>query len=113
MARKPKCRRVCRYPDTVGLTPVNCKENAVPVVLTVDEYEAIRLIDREGLSQEQCSCQLQVARTTAQKIYEQARRKLAEALVEGRPLRIEGGSYRICDGGETHCPAHHCCHKRR
>lgn len=71
------------------------------MVLALDEYEAIRLIDWEGLSQEQCSERMQIARTTAQKIYESARFKLSQALVEGLPLRIEGGAYRLCDGREA------------
>lgn len=71
------------------------------MILALDEYEAIRLIDWEGLSQEQCSERMQVARTTAQKIYESARLKLSQALVEGLPLRIEGGAYRLCDGREA------------
>lgn len=71
------------------------------MILALDEYEAIRLIDWEGLSQEQCSERMQVARTTAQKIYESARFKLSQALVEGLPLRIEGGAYRLCDGREA------------
>ncbi len=103
MARKPKCRRVCHLPGTMGFAPIQSEDGLTPVILTVDEYETIRLIDKEGLSQEQCSLQMQVARTTAQKIYETARKKLALALVDGRPLHIEGGAYRLCEGGQTAC----------
>ena len=49
----------------------------------MDEYEAIRLIDRQGFSQEECSSYMQVARTTVQMIYNSARQKLAEALETG------------------------------
>lgn len=73
------------------------------VVLTVDEYEAIRLIDKEGCSQEECSSYMKVARTTVQQIYTTARKKMADALVDGLPLRIEGGHYRLCDGREAAC----------
>jgi len=66
--------------------------------MTVDEYEAIRLIDLEGLTQEECAKQMNVARTTVQGIYAEARKKLARSLVDGKILLIEGGEYRLCEG---------------
>ena len=105
MPRPTKCRRVCHYPQTLEFRPTVTDEALPPVILAVDEYEAIRLIDREGLSQEECSRRMQIARTTVQRVYETARRKLADAIVEGRALRIEGGDFRLCDGhGCEHRP---------
>ncbi len=71
--------------------------------MTVDEYETIRLIDLEGFTQEECAEQMKVARTTVQGIYGKARRKLAEALVDGKVLIIEGGQYRLCDDEGEGC----------
>ncbi len=108
MPRPQKRRRVCHFPPAPEFAPTQEAPGKAPVILTLDEYEAIRLMDREGLSQEQCSQRMQVARTTAQKIYESARRKIAEVLVEGRPLQIQGGAYRLCDGQNTPCPGREC-----
>jgi predicted DNA-binding protein (UPF0251 family) len=65
--------------------------------MTVDEYETIRLIDLEGLTQEECSLRMEVSRTTAQAIYSSARKKLADCLINNNLLKIQGGDYRICE----------------
>ena len=111
MPRPKKCRRVCEFPQTLHFTPENLLETAQPVTLTVEEYETIRLIDKEGLSQEECGEIMQVARTTVQQIYASARKKLAQVLVEGLPLRIAGGDYALCTGREGMC-AGRACYKR-
>ncbi len=108
MPRPTKCRMVCRFPQTLEFIPAKDGEEKEPVILTVDEYETIRLIDKEGLSQEQCSQRMQVARTTVQKIYDSARRKIADVLVDGRPLRIDGGEYRLCNGVNRFCGVAEC-----
>jgi len=71
--------------------------------MSVDEYETIRLIDLQGFTQEECADQMNIARTTVQGIYNEARKKLADTLVNGKVLRIEGGDYQLCDGLEKHC----------
>lgn len=102
MARPRKCKSVCRFPRNLMFEPA---ENGTgpAVVLTIDEYETLRLIDREGFSQEACGEQMGVARTTVQQIYASARKKLADMLVEGLSLRIEGGDFRLCDGSRKAC----------
>lgn len=71
--------------------------------MTVDEYESIRLIDLEGFTQEECAKHMNIARTTVQGIYNEAKKKLAESLVNRKILWIEGGDYRLCDGTGIGC----------
>ena len=112
MPRPRKCRKVCHLPSEKEFYPANGCKNLPHIIMTVDEYECIRLIDKEGFSQEKCGEYMHIARTTVQQIYTNARRKLAETLVEGLPLLIEGGDYQLCDGQEHSC---NCggCHKHR
>ena len=90
MPRPRKCRQVCRLPRHDAFAPVGCARSAEAVVITVDEYETIRLIDYEGLSQEECAASMGVARTTVQQIYNTAREKLSAAL-GGAALPYSGG----------------------
>lgn len=103
MPRPRKCRKVCQLPPVRVFLPAGRAEDAPAVILTVDEYESIRLIDQMGFSQEDCGRYMNIARTTVQQIYTSARKKLADALVLGQPLRIEGGDFRLCTGEESHC----------
>lgn len=113
MSRPKKCRKVCRLPKTEAFIPLSSCTVGEAVILTVDEYETIRLIDREGLSQEECGTYMQIARTTAQQIYNSARAKLAKALVEGLPIKIAGGDYCLCSGEEEQCFCGGCERHRR
>lgn len=112
MPRPRKCRKVCCLPKFNEFQPAG--RAGETVVLTVDEYESIRLIDNEGFSQEECAGYMQVARTTVQQIYNSARGKIAKALVEGVGIRIEGGEYTLCDGTEKECGCGGCrSHRKR
>lgn len=101
MPRPRKSRNVCHFPRSLSFVPAEHGQEKEPVILTVDEYETIRLIDQEGFSQEECGERMGIARTTVQQIYATARRKLARMLVEGSPLQIAGGDYRLCDGNQN------------
>ena len=82
MPRPKKCRRVCGLPRCSEFGPAaRERSGSGPVLMSVEEYEAIRLIDYQGCSQAECSEYMCVARTTAQFIYNSARKKLATALV--------------------------------
>jgi len=65
------------------------------VTLTLDEVEALRLADLNGLYQEQAAKQMKISRPTFSRIVEEARRKVADALIHGKALRLEGGIVRI------------------
>ena len=91
--RRKKPREISSLPQNLGFRPINDFEGKPVVILTVDEYEMIRLVDKEGISQEECGVYMNVSRATAQRIYATARRKIAHSLVEGLPLQIEGGDY--------------------
>lgn len=101
MPRPSRCRRICREPEYDGFCPK--RGGSGEVLLTLDEYEAIRLLDLLGMTQEQCAGQMDISRTTVAEIYEKARYKLADALVNGKSLRVSGGNYRLCGGFES-CP---------
>lgn len=97
MARPTRCRRICAEPECPGFTP-RMETGAGETVLTMDEYEVIRLVDYEKQTHEQCAAQMEISRTTVTEIYESARFKLSDSLVNGRALMIAGGHYRVCRG---------------
>lgn len=104
MPRPRKCRRICSMPITDGFKPLS--ENASldgEVVLSIDEYEVIRLIDFEKLTQEQCSIQMVVSRTTITSIYDTARSNIADALINEKKLVIDGGEFIICELNKECC----------
>lgn len=104
MARPMKWRKVCCMPVNNRFGPLDSPVNIEDCIrMTVDEYEAIRLIDSEGFNQEECAEQMNIARSTVQNIYSEARKKLAGSLVNGKMLLIEGGEYRLCEGQENGC----------
>ena len=103
MPRPCKKRRVCFEPACRMFLPENACSKAPTLTMTVDEFEAIRLIDHEGMSQEECAKSMNVARTTVQAIYAVARAKLASMIVNGMALRIDGGDYVLCDEGSCIC----------
>ncbi len=86
------CRWVflSRLPPVKEFVPTPCL-NPEPVELTYPEYEALLLVDLEGLSQEEASRRMGVSRGTVWRLLESARRKLATALVESRPISILSG----------------------
>jgi len=93
MPRPRKCRRVGFVPDNQMFYPK--LQSDEEIVLSVEEVEAIRLSDLEALEQDACAESMGVSRGTFQRIINTARQKIADALVNGKAIRIEGGSYEV------------------
>ena len=90
MPRPFRCRRIEQLPVYRSFSPDDTAA-AESVQMTVDEFEALRLLDSEGLTQEACASRMNIARTTVTAIYDSARKKVADALVNGKRLLITGG----------------------
>lgn len=96
MARTPKCRKICSFPDYYSFIPEDANSKSIDsIILSLDEYETIRLLDYDGLNQLECANRMGVARTTVTAMYESARRKLVSAVIEGKRLRIAGGNIEL------------------
>lgn len=96
MGRIPKWRRVAFIPEITYFRPMG-GPSATPeeVRISVEEAEAIRLNDLEELEQEECAQRMNVSRPTFHRVLSSARRKVADALLNGKAIRIEGGNYEM------------------
>lgn len=91
--RPTRLRKISNPPVISGFKPYGAKDNHIKadVFLQLEEYEAIRLCDYEMLNHHQASVIMNVSRPTLTRIYSKARQKLAEALILGKQIIIEGG----------------------
>ncbi|MGP8153794.1 MAG: DUF134 domain-containing protein [Smithella sp.] len=103
---RPKClRNICGIPDKNyfkprGIPTVDLEE----VVLTLDEFEAVRLADYEQLYQEEAATSMSISRQTFGRIIEKAHKKIADVLLNGKALKIEGGEVNL-EEMKPHCRA--------
>lgn len=96
MPRPRRLRRVWFRPEVTYFKPAGVRMMELgEVILSMDEFEAIRLKDYEGLEQTEAAKKMNISQPTFQRLYESARKKIAEALVTGKAIRIEGGPYRF------------------
>ncbi len=102
MPRPSRSRRICQEPEYESFIPSGVAGRDA-VFLTLDEYEVIRLVDFEKKTHLQCAGQMDISRTTVTEIYENARFKIADCIVNGKTLRIAGGNYRLCEGTAGQC----------
>ena len=100
MARPYRCRRISRLP-VFWVFYAGDSESDEHILMSIDEYESIRMIDLEGMTQEECSVNMGVSRTTVTAIYDSARKKVARFLIEGKQLKIAGGEYKLVTDYKT------------
>ena len=122
MPRPKQDRKISNPPLMQGFKPFGIPRRMLSQVsLLYDEYEAIRLLDYEGMNQDQAAVQMNVSRPTLTRIYEKARKTIAQALVEGKMIMIEGGNvqfdrawyrcrrcYKLIGGLENHVHCKDC-----
>jgi len=105
MPRPKCCRQIGAMPGKTCFQPEGAASSSFDeVLLTLDEYEAIRLADLEGLYQEQAASRMNISRQTFGRIIEAAHRKVADVLVNGKVLRIEGGPVSMKAEKPIRCP---------
>jgi predicted DNA-binding protein (UPF0251 family) len=98
------CRLVAGEPVSAVFKPVGRRACEIELVgMTLDEFEALRLADLEGLYQEQAAARMGVSRATFGRIVESAHRKIAEVLVQGKALHIQGGPVRCGSSATCRC----------
>jgi predicted DNA-binding protein (UPF0251 family) len=96
MVRPRRCRKVFSVPRFNYFKPTGVKlADLEESLLTVDEFEAVRLKDLEGLEQEEVAKKMGISQPTLHRLLVSARRKIAEAIVNGKAIKIEGGVYMV------------------
>lgn len=96
MVRPRLCRRVrfrpgATYFKPAGIRMIELKESS----LGIDEFEAVRLKDLEGLDEKECAKKMNISQPTFNRLVREARRKIADAIVHGKAIKIEGGNYKF------------------
>lgn len=96
IGRPPRRRRVAFIPKITYFKPAGIPLRILEeVCFSVEEAEAIRLKDLEGLEQEQCAEKMNISRPTFHRVLRSARQKTADALLKGKAIRIEGGNFEM------------------
>ncbi len=100
MPRRRICRCVEREPEFALFKPAGVKASELEdSVLTLGEFEALRLVDLESIGQEDAAKKMKLSQPTLHRLVSSARKKVVEALVKGKVIRIEGGNYEIVSCG--------------
>ena len=96
MPRPRLRRRICFQPNITYFKPQGIPLRELEEsILTFDEMEAVRLKDLEQLEQKQCADKMKISQPTFHRLIVQARKKLAEAIIKGKAIKIQGGDYTL------------------
>lgn len=96
MSRPRMCRRIGFQPDVTYFKPIGIRMiNLDESTLGVDEFEAVRLKDLEGLEQEECAKRMDISQPTFHRLLLSARKRIADAIVNSKAIKIEGGNIRL------------------
>ncbi len=96
MVRPKLCRRIFAEPDVTYFKPRGIPLRQLEqATISFDEFEAVRLKDLNGLEQEECAKKMNVSQPTFHRMVLSARKKIADAIINGKAIRIEGGNYRL------------------
>lgn len=96
MVRPRRVRRVSFQPDVTYFKPRGIPLGSLEEeILSYEEIESVRLVDFEGIEQEKAAKQMKISQPTLSRLIENARRKIAKAIIKGKAIKIEGGNYRM------------------
>ncbi|MFH1307796.1 MAG: DUF134 domain-containing protein [archaeon] len=94
MVRPRRCRRIFFKPDATYFKPAGVRMHHLEeIVLTYDEAEALRLIDVEEMPQEQAAKKMNISQPTLSRLIKSGRKKLADAVINSKAIRVEGGNF--------------------
>jgi len=96
MPRPRRCRRIWFEPNVTYFKPAGVRMTDLEEsILTVDEFEAIRLKDLEGLNEINAARKMNISQPTFNRLLSSARKKIADAIVNGKAIKIFGGTYKL------------------
>ncbi len=96
MPRPRRCRRIWFEPNVTYFKPAGVRMTDLEEsILTVDEFEAIRLKDLEGLDEDTSAKKMNISQPTFNRLANSARKKIADAIVNGKAIKIFGGTYKL------------------
>ena len=114
MARPLQPRKIAFVPQVNVFKPVGTPRAALKeTILSLDELEALRLADLNGLYQEAAAEKMAISRSAFARTLTTARNKIADALIHGKSLRLEGGPVQAGPGRAGICPSDCPCRHRR